>query len=214
MSMDGKIATKHRGPVKLGTALDGKRMAEIRAGHDAVINGAGTFRAYPFPLLVKGAKLLRERKRRGQAAQPVSAIVSSDLRIPRNTPWERAKGCQRWVFCGKNAPLPRIRSLEKNGVVVIRCRSVRPGAREILRVFSEAGMRKILLEGGGEFNASFLEQGLVNRIHLTLTPLVIGGAEAPTWAEGKGFSAGNFPRFRLEKAERRGQELYLTYKKT
>ncbi|MGZ3742201.1 MAG: dihydrofolate reductase family protein, partial [Bdellovibrionota bacterium] len=40
MSMDGKIATKARGPMKLGSEYDSRRMSEIRSHHDAVINGS------------------------------------------------------------------------------------------------------------------------------------------------------------------------------
>src|SRR4051812_26863921 len=91
MSMDGKIATKARGPMKLGSAYDSRRMSEIRALHDAVINGSSTFKAYPYPLHVKGDDLLQERRKRGQVAQPISAVVSSRLYMPRKTPWELAK---------------------------------------------------------------------------------------------------------------------------
>lgn len=211
VSIDGKIATKKRGPMNIGTELDRKRMSEIRAAHDAVINGAGTFRAYPFALHVKKAELVRERVSRKQSPQPISAIVSSDLSIPRKTPWELAVDTERWVFCGKKSPMAKIRSLEKSGVKVIRCRGARPSPKEILGEFARAGVKKVLLEGGGEFNAAFLEAGLVNRIHLTLTPFVIGGADSPTWLEGKGFSSGKFPRFRLVEARREIDELFLTY---
>jgi riboflavin-specific deaminase-like protein len=213
MSMDGKIATPARGPVKLGSALDTRRMSEIRALHDAVINGASTFRAYPFPLGVKGDDLLREREGRGQSAQPISAIVSSDLRLPRGTPWEKSGETERWLFCGKKASSRLVDSFEKSGVKVMRARGDRPSPREILSAFEKGGVKALLLEGGGEFNASFLERGLVDRVHLTLTPLLIGGSESPTWCEGKGFGKGKFPRFRLEECRKEGDELYLTYQK-
>jgi riboflavin-specific deaminase-like protein len=213
MSMDGKIATKARGPMKLGSAYDSRRMSEIRSHHDAVINGSSTFKAYPFPLHVRGKDLLEERRARGQVAQPISAVVSSRLYLPRNSPWELEKDHERWVFCGREASVARTRSLEKNGVRVIRARGLRPGPREILATFEAAGATRILLEGGGEFNASFLQLGLVDRIHLTLTPFVIGGKDSPTWCEGAGFSLEKFPRFRLAEVHQETDELYLTYEK-
>ncbi len=212
MSMDGKIATKARGPMKLGTELDSKRMSEIRAEHDAVINGAGTFRVYPVPLRVKDPALVKKRVRRGMRAQPISAVVSSGLKIPRHSPWEKATDFERWIFCGRQASRVAARSLEKSGVRVIRGKALSPRPREILRAFRKAGVRRILLEGGGEFNASFLEAGLVDTIHLTLTPCVIGGRESPTWCEGKGFPR-LFPRFHLVECRVKGNEIYLTYAK-
>jgi riboflavin-specific deaminase-like protein len=214
MSMDGKIATKARGPVKLGSSYDSRRMSEIRSHHDAVINGSSTFKAYPYPLHVKGKDLLDERRTRGQAAQPISVVVSSRLYLPKKTPWELEKDSERWAFCGREASAARIRALEKGGIRVVRTRAIRPTPREILASLEAAGATRILLEGGGEFNASFLELGLVDRIHLTLTPLVIGGKDSPTWCEGAGFSKNKFPRFRLADLHREGDEIYLTYEKT
>lgn len=201
MSMDGKIATKARGPMKLGTELDWKRMGEIRSGHDAVINGASTFRAYPKLLHVPGA-----------STQPISAVVSSNLKgLPRNTPWEKGEGHARWIFCGRGASAAAVRSFEKSGVRVVRLRGLRPQPKEILRVFEKAGVKRLLLEGGGEFNASFLHEELVDTIYLTLTPLLIGGRESPTWCEGLEFK--KFPRFHLEECRVEGNEIFLTYTK-
>lgn len=211
MSMDGKIATKARGPVKLGSEYDSRRMAEIRAEHDVVVNGAGTFRAYPFPLSIEGEDLVEQRRAKGLPEQPVSAVVSSDLKIPFGTKWEKATGVERWIFCGKNAPKAKQERFRRAGVRVIQSRGERPSPEEILREFEKAGLRRVLVEGGGEFNASFLERGLVDRIHLTLVPILVGGKESPTFVEGKGFK--KFPRFRLKECRNVDGELYLTYEK-
>jgi riboflavin-specific deaminase-like protein len=213
ISMDGKIATKQRGPVKLGSDYDSRRMSEIRAEHQAVINGASTFLAYPKPLHIEGEDLFLERNKRGWAFQPISAVVSSQLKIPRGTPWERAKTAERWIFCGKKASPKLQKSLEVFGIEVVRCRGERPSPKEIISAFQKKGVEHILLEGGGEFNASFLEQGLVDRIFLTLVPILIGGAESPSWCEGKGFQKGKFPRFFLKESRKVGDELYLEYRR-
>jgi 5-amino-6-(5-phosphoribosylamino)uracil reductase len=211
MSMDGKIATKARGPVKLGSARDSRRMAEIRAEHDVVVNGTGTFLAYPFPLKVSGADLVRERVKRNLPSQPASALVSSRLKIPTRTAWEKAAEIERWAFCGKGAPRAVVERLEKAGVIVVGGRAERVAPAEMLRTLEKAGKERILLEGGGDFNSLFLEKGLVDRIYLTLVPIVIGGAEAPTWFEGRGFAGKKFPRFRLEDCQNVSGELFLTY---
>jgi len=207
MTMDGKIASKERGSVKLGTSYDSKRMGEIRALHDAVLNGATTFKAHPFPLWIKDRALVARRIRKGESAQPISAIVSSGLKIPRHTAWEKAKG-ERWVFCGTQASMATGKSLEKAGVKVFVSGAKRPRPTEILEEFRKAGVKRLLLEGGGELNASFMEAGLVDTIYLTLVPKVLGGSEAPTWLEGRGMV---LKRFSLKKCRKVGDELYLEY---
>lgn len=212
MSLDGKIATKKRGPMKLGTEADSRRMAEIRAEHDVVINGGTTFKAYPYPLKVEGDDLIAQRKKAGKPDQPASAMVSSQLNIERDTPWENATEVTRWAFCGTRATATRVKALEVAGVKVVRCRLLRPTPKEIIQAFKNAKYEKVLLEGGGEFNASFLEEGLVNRIYLTVVPKIIGGSESPTWCEGKGFE--KFPQFKLAECRQVGDELYLTYERS
>ena len=211
MSMDGKIATKERGPIKLGSALDSARMDELRSENDIVVNGSGTFRAYPFPLRVKSRRLQGIRLKKGLKRQPVSAIVSSHLDISLSTPWQMAYGIERWVICGAKAPTKRIRLLEQSGVRVFVAKTERPQPKEILALFALAGCRNILLEGGGEFNAAFLEQNLVDTIHLTVVPVLVGGAESPTFFEGKGLRV--FSRFRLTRCVNKKGELFLTYKR-
>lgn len=211
MSLDGKIATSARGPMKLGTELDSRRMWQLRAQNDAVINGAGTFRAYPFPLLVKDPALVDLRKQKGMSAHPISAIVSSRLNLKRGTPWEKSTDTERWVFCGKKAPRKTILSLEKSGVKVIQTKSETPSPKEILAAFSKAGVKNLLVEGGGELNASFLEKELVDLVHLTLTNCLVGGRDSPTWVEGEGFPLKKFPRLRLVECRQERDELFLTY---
>lgn len=213
MSIDGKIATSARGPVKLGSAADFRRMCEIRAAHDAVINGSGTFKAYPKPLKVEGEDLIAARKASGKGDQPISAVVSSNLDIPFSTPWEKAKDVKRWIFCGKNAPKKKMETLKKAGVVVLQSKKLRPTPEEILKAFQKAGCESVLVEGGGEFNAGFLESNLVHTLHITIPPILVGGADSPTFFEGKGFPKGKFPRFKLKDCKNLDGELFLTYER-
>ena len=60
----------------------------------------------------------------------------------------------------------------------------------------------------------FLKPNLIDELHLTLTPRVLGGREAPTLVEGLGFDGSAVLNFKLARAKRLGDELYLTYRKT
>ena len=56
----------------------------------------------------------------------------------------------------------------------------------LLRGFGAENVTSILVEGGGETNATFLEAGLVQRVAFFYAPLVIGGRNAPVGVGGKG----------------------------
>lgn len=52
----------------------------------------------------------------------------------------------------------------------------------------DMGYRKILIEGGGELNWSCLHDGIVNELIITIAPKILGGRNAITLVEGKGYS--------------------------
>jgi diaminohydroxyphosphoribosylaminopyrimidine deaminase/5-amino-6-(5-phosphoribosylamino)uracil reductase len=58
-----------------------------------------------------------------------------------------------------------------------------PGLMEEL---GRLGLDSVLLEGGGELNASALETGIVDKIMLFIAPKIIGGKNAKTPVEGEG----------------------------
>lgn len=210
MSVDGKIANARRDAVKLGTKQDSKRMAEIRAKVDAVICGTGTFAAHPFPLIVHQKKLVKERIARGQRAHPISVVVSSSLQLKRNTPWHRATQYDRWAIGGRQAARASRDYLSRYGVEIYLCRGDVPKPKEVLALLYDAGCRVVLLEGGGTFNASFFEADLVDRVYLTICPLTIGGAVAPTIFDGQGLGR-TFARWKLQEAKPVRNELFCVY---
>ena len=63
----------------------------------------------------------------------------------------------------------------------------------------------------GAINASFLAGDLVDELALTLCPVILGGAAAPTPVEGEGFDRDSLRRARLDSVEQKGGELFLRY---
>lgn len=52
-------------------------------------------------------------------------------------------------------------------------------AQALDKLAARFGIRKLMLEGGGETNGSFLHQGLIDELSLLLTPLADGGVGEP-----------------------------------
>ena len=76
------------------------------------------------------------------------------------------------------------------------------------------GLKKVLVEGGGEINWSILKSGLVNELIVTIAPIVIGGRDAKTLVEGEGFSyIHNAIRMKLLKSTiQDNKEIVLIYR--
>lgn len=135
------------------------------------------------------------------------------------------------VFVGPGAPVRRREALARrvNMVVVPKQaeldafgatrrgapedRSKRPrlDLRWILRQLGQEGVTSLLVEGGGEVNASFLEQGLVHRVAFYYAPKVLGEAAGRRGVAGTGLAG--WPTIaRLGGVEwcRLGADLFLT----
>lgn len=210
-SIDGKVATKERGPVKLGSAYDSRRMAEIRADHDVVVMGTGTFLAHPSSLIVAPKDLRSKRAKKKLPTHPATAIVSSKAIMPKVAPWLTDYKIERWLFCGRKANRGRLQKLMQEGVRVSQDFQERPDPARILEILRRNGHQRILLEGGGEMNAAFFEQDLVDRIYLTLCPLLIGSSDAPTIFDGIGFDRSGLSRWTIREKRMHSGELYMVF---
>ena len=60
--------------------------------------------------------------------------------------------------------------------------------KDVLKKLVDLGIYQILVEGGGETNASFLSSGNVDECWFFIAPKLIGGRSAPTAFEGRGIN--------------------------
>ena len=59
---------------------------------------------------------------------------------------------------------------------------------EMLDVLGQKGVSSLLIEGGGEVNASFIENKLMDKLILYVAPKIIGGRLAPSFVGGTGIT--------------------------
>ena len=74
------------------------------------------------------------------------------------------------------------------------------------------GIEKVGLLGGGEIIGSFVEQGLIDELCLTVCPIVLGGEAAPTWCGGNGFLEASGLKLELLKSETVESEIFIHYR--
>jgi diaminohydroxyphosphoribosylaminopyrimidine deaminase/5-amino-6-(5-phosphoribosylamino)uracil reductase len=86
------------------------------------------------------------------------------------------------------APVDRVARLQDSGATVVACKSDR-GRVDVVdlasRLFAMEAIA-ILVEGGGELHASFVEARLVDRVAVFIAPKLVGGARSASPIGGVG----------------------------
>jgi diaminohydroxyphosphoribosylaminopyrimidine deaminase/5-amino-6-(5-phosphoribosylamino)uracil reductase len=71
----------------------------------------------------------------------------------------------------------------------VRLKRGRVELKALLKTLGDLGVNYLLAEGGGELAWSLLHDGLVDRLYWIVAPKLMGGRQAITSVEGRGFSS-------------------------
>ena len=74
-------------------------------------------------------------------------------------------------------------------MVPIDFKAVKKDFNVIIDKLHNMSLKRILVEGGGEINASILKTGKVNEMMIFVAPIIVGGRDAKTSVEGIGFDS-------------------------
>jgi 5-amino-6-(5-phosphoribosylamino)uracil reductase len=211
VSVDGRINTRTRERFALGSEYDRRLMDVLRERADAVLIGAGTVRHDGHQMLLRYPDLVAKREKRGEAAHPVNVVLSGDLDLPLK-PFFIGDATRRIIFTTRRATAARVKKFQRVAEVVV-LPGKEPSALRVVDELRERGLKKLILEGGGEVHFAFANAGLVDEWYITITPRLIGGRNAPSFLDGEGFLKKNHIELKLVSSRRVGDELYLRYKK-
>jgi diaminohydroxyphosphoribosylaminopyrimidine deaminase/5-amino-6-(5-phosphoribosylamino)uracil reductase len=166
MSADGKIATK-AGESKWLTGDDARRYVhEMRGKVDAVMVGVNT--------VIKDDPLLTCRAPGGR--NPIRVVVDSKLRTPSHAQILN-KDAKTIILTTKHAPTPSMTRAESPHVkvLVVDGKDEEVDLKKAMRALAGENITSIMIEGGGEINASALRAGIVDKILFFIAPKIIGG---------------------------------------
>ena len=163
-SLDGRIATAAGHSHYVTGPADIRRLHRLRALVDAVVVGAGTVAADNPRLTVREV----------EGENPVRVILDPHGRLDRD----------RHVFSDGAARTVEVRRAADGGASrprlegdVLRMPAGGGGfdPAAVLQALRRQGYRRILVEGGGTTVSRFLQAGALDRLHVTVAPLLIGG---------------------------------------
>ena len=202
MSLDGKIATRS-GDSRISSKIDLRALHRLRSRSDAVMIGIRT-ELIDNPLLTV---------RHAKGKSPIRVIVDSSARTPLKAKILRRDPSSVFIVVSRKAPRSKVVMLQRAGARIIRCGWSKIDLKMLMHTLYRQGIRRIILEGGGILNWSMLREGLVDDVHVTISPMLIGGDRATTLVEGIGMpTISKSFRLRLLRVRRRGNEITLEYK--
>lgn len=192
-SLDGIVAIpgvpRSSGLISGGDPADRFVVGLVRASADAIVIGAGTFRAHDGPWTPDNAypdcaeEFVDLRRRQGMRPVPTLVVVTasgnlggSSSKLQGAIVFTTAEGAHE-IKRGA-AGVAEVITLGATGSIDVR---------QVIRSLSERGHARILMEGGPKLMGESLKAGIVDELFLTVSPLIVGGGEMqprPTLAEG------------------------------
>jgi len=208
MSADGKLSTRERTQVEISGPADFERMEQIRADSDAVMVGVGTVLADD-PSLTVDEPLREQRIDRGEPPNPARVVADSRVRTPPDAQVLDDQA-DSYLLVSEAATPDFVAQMEETGATVISAGGSRVDLAAAFEGLADHGIDQLMVEGGGEIIYSLFEADLVGRLSVFVGPMIIGGREAPTLADGEGFVS-DFPELELETIERIDEGVVLSY---
>jgi diaminohydroxyphosphoribosylaminopyrimidine deaminase/5-amino-6-(5-phosphoribosylamino)uracil reductase len=179
MTLDGKIATAS-GESKWITGEKARAYGmKLRQGSDAILVGVNTILADDPSLTFRPAgspKLLRRIILDSLARTPVTAKVVWDEFAALTT-----------IVVSKHTPKKRVAALAKRvNVLVAPTADSKLDLAWLLKKLGSQNVTSLLVEGGGEVNASVLLGGLAQRVAFFYAPKILGGRHSRKAVAGDG----------------------------
>jgi riboflavin biosynthesis pyrimidine reductase len=165
-SLDGAVSIDGLSAGLSGDA-DKRLFKLLRRDCDALLVGAGTFRAENYRPLRLDAQRRAWRVEHGLAEYPRLVVVSKSLDLdPAHPALADAPVRAAVLTTGDIAATTEL----SNVVDVLRCDSLADGLAQLNRL----GFTDILCEGGPHLFAALVKEDLVDELRLTLSPLLAG----------------------------------------
>ena len=201
MTADGKIDTFERKGAAISSKQDKQRVDELRAAADGILVGGKTLLEESPKLTVKSEALREDRVRRGLSPIPIKVGVVSVADIPLESDFIKTGDTRVVIFTTSQTSISQIEILRAAGVEVFTHDAPRVDLNRMMLTLKKIGVDHLMVEGGGTMNFELIRLGLVDEIMLYIAPMIFGGANAPTPADGLGLMRSDAIALKLQNIE-------------
>jgi diaminohydroxyphosphoribosylaminopyrimidine deaminase/5-amino-6-(5-phosphoribosylamino)uracil reductase len=177
----------------------------LRSRHEVILTGIGTVLADD-PLLTCRLPGLEDRS-------PVRAVLDTRLRLPPSSQLARTARKHRLIVF--TASESGGEELAAQGVEIVRVGKDQSGRVALGPVLEHlASMTRVLVEGGPALNASFLNQGVADILHLYRAPILLGAGSRSALGALDSGGLDIAPKLRLFSREQLGSDVLESYEVT
>jgi diaminohydroxyphosphoribosylaminopyrimidine deaminase/5-amino-6-(5-phosphoribosylamino)uracil reductase len=174
MSLDGKIACVDGDSKWITSSATRHKARSLRAEYDAILVGINT--------VLKDNPRLTARTPGHK--DPLRVIIDSKLKVPTDA--KVFADSNVLVATSEKHDQKKIKILEQMGIRVLIVGKEKVDLKALMQKLAALKVTSILIEGGGEVNASALKAGIVDRLLFFVAPKIIGGLDAPGPVGGEG----------------------------
>jgi len=198
-TIDGKIASRTRFS-SLSCPEDLRRLHMARKEAGVVMIGANRLKYF-------------------EGENPIRIVVDGRLSIKEDLRLVREMIARTIILTSQAANREKVERLRSRGLEVYVIESSSPPKIDMdraLNLLYSIGIRKILVEGGGELIWSLAEKHLIDEIRVTYTGYILGGRDSVSIAGGRGFeTTSESPLFKPVSVLlcRCGKEVHIIFKR-
>jgi riboflavin-specific deaminase-like protein len=158
-SLDGRVATATGKSRYINGPEAIRHLHRLRALVDAVVVGVGTVAADDPQLSVREV----------QGPCPARVVIDPHFRMPKAARMLGDGAAP--VFAVQCEDRPRGAGVEP---IVVACEGQTIAPADIVAALNARGFRRILIEGGSTTVSAFLAAGALDRLHLSIAPILLG----------------------------------------
>jgi 2,5-diamino-6-(ribosylamino)-4(3H)-pyrimidinone 5'-phosphate reductase len=201
VTADGKIDTFERKGSTISSAPDKVRVDELRAAADGILVGGRTLMDESPKLTVKSEALREGRVQRGLAPNPIKVGVATVADIPLESDFIKAGPARVVIFTTDQTSKEQLARLKTSGTEIFIHTEPRVNLTLMMQTLKKIGVDHLMVEGGGTMNFELIRLGLVDELMVYVAPMIFGGANSPTLADGLGLMRNDAIRLKLQNIE-------------